>query len=306
MNAQNKINFYNSGSTFATSLNGGANSANYAIVLPIADGTSGQVVKTDGSGNWGWASASTFASADVATSATIAALASSTSMVRMTGSTATTIQGITAGSAGQIIRILNVSSALITLSNQNSSATAANRILLPNGFNEIIYPNYAFELQYDATQSRWTPLSDVDAQTVMGNQTGTAPITGFIGEQLISSVTSVSTASSGNYGDVTSLSLTAGVWDVYAYALISLNGATGVSGQTAGISSTSGNSGTGLTQGLNRIDFLPPTSSGSSSVCIPAYRVIISSTTTYYFKMQITYSTAAPLWFGSLKAIRVG
>lgn len=59
MNAANVINFYNSGGTYYTSLAAGSNSANYAVALPIADGSAGQVLNTNGSGQWGWTTPAT-------------------------------------------------------------------------------------------------------------------------------------------------------------------------------------------------------------------------------------------------------
>jgi len=47
----------------------------------------------------------------------------------------------------------------------------------------------------------------------------TAPTAGKIGEQLISSVATTSLPASGTWGDVTSLSLTAGVWGAIALRL---------------------------------------------------------------------------------------
>lgn len=52
------IEFMNSANTFYTSLAAGSNTANYAAKLPIADGTSGQVLQTNGSGQWSWTTVS--------------------------------------------------------------------------------------------------------------------------------------------------------------------------------------------------------------------------------------------------------
>lgn len=93
--------------------------------------------------------------ADVATSATILALSSTTSNVRMTGSTATTVQGITAGVSGQVIRIYNASSAVVTLSNQNGTASAANRFSSFTGSDVSLAAGSSIFLRYDSTLSRW-------------------------------------------------------------------------------------------------------------------------------------------------------
>ena len=147
------------------------------------------------------------------------------------------------------------------------------------------------------------PLSN--SPLVSSLTTGTtAPAAGKLGEQLISSVTSTSLPASGTWGDVTSLSLTAGVWDVSAYGNFGQGGAAST-GAAIGISTTSGNSSSGLTSGLNRIDFSPPGASAWQAASIVAYRVVITSTTTYYFKASFTYTSTAPVADASLKAVRV-
>jgi Chaperone of endosialidase/Collagen triple helix repeat (20 copies) len=53
----NQVKFNNSTNTFSTSLRAGANIANLSLTLPIADGTVGQVISTDGLGNLSFISA---------------------------------------------------------------------------------------------------------------------------------------------------------------------------------------------------------------------------------------------------------
>ena len=54
----NNLQFNNSANTFSTILKAGANTANATFILPIADGTTGQFLKTDGSGNLSFATGS--------------------------------------------------------------------------------------------------------------------------------------------------------------------------------------------------------------------------------------------------------
>lgn len=141
--------------------------------------------------------------ANVATSATIAALASATSIVRMTGSTTTTIQGIAAGVSGQHLTISNVSSAVVTLSHQNGSATAANRMILPGATDLAIAANSSAELIYDTTQSRWviksaTGTGDV---TLTGSQTLTNKV--LSGNTIASSISGSGTTTFNTTGTVT-------------------------------------------------------------------------------------------------------
>ena len=97
---------------------------------------------------------------DVATAASIAALdPSNSSVVRLTGSTATTVQGVLAGTYGQIVNVYNVSSAAVTLSHENGSASAANRIVCPGSVSAIVAAGKSASLVYDKVQARWIVMT---------------------------------------------------------------------------------------------------------------------------------------------------
>lgn len=124
---------------------------------------------------------------DVATTATIAALSSSTSNVRMTGSTATTIQGIVAGVSGQQLRLYNASSAVVTLSNQNVTASAANRFSSFSGSDVTLAAGACIFLRYDSTLSRW--VQDTNAVGAVSSGGGLNYITDTDGLSIGSWVT---------------------------------------------------------------------------------------------------------------------
>lgn len=92
---------------------------------------------------------------DVATSATIAALSATKALVNLTGSTATDIQGIDATGVTKTIVIHNGSSATVTVKHEDASATAANRIKLPNSRDITVLADSSLELFYSSTDSRW-------------------------------------------------------------------------------------------------------------------------------------------------------
>lgn len=165
MLADTGVQFNNSGNTFSTTLKAGTNTGNVTFTLPIADGTSGQVIQTNASGVLSFTSVTaTTSRGDTATASTIAALSSSTSVQRLTGSTATVLQGIAAGNAGQSLIVYNVSSAEIEIAHQNSSATAANRIINASGVNVALQPNWCAYFIYDDSQSRWITAHTTTAQ----------------------------------------------------------------------------------------------------------------------------------------------
>jgi hypothetical protein len=137
---------------------------------------------------------------------------------------------------------------------------------------------------------------------------GTADATsGNVGQYVSSSVSALSSgAGSGVWNDMTSISLTAGDWDISAIASWHANSASGITRCAMGISTTSGNSSSGMTQGNNLCE-LPtaPTSAADVTLTVPAYRVRVSATTTYYLKNTMTYSAGTPQYQGRISARRV-
>lgn len=100
---------------------------------------------------------------DVATTATINALSNASSAIKFTGSTATTVNGISGGwdtaatgfTGHKLKWWFNESTALVSLTNENASASAANRIQTPRGGTVPYYPGEGGFAYYDANQSRW-------------------------------------------------------------------------------------------------------------------------------------------------------
>lgn len=127
-------------------------------------------------------------------------------------------------------------------------------------------------------------------------------------ESVVSSATNVP-GTTGAWGDVTSIALTAGDWDLTGMLFVTRNGATvvGINGEI-GISSTSGNSASGLVLGSNRMA-VDSNNSGSTfvsySLTIASYRVNISSPTTYYLKQNIAFSAGTPQSQGRISARRI-
>lgn len=106
--------------------------------------------------------------------------------------------------------------------------------------------------------------------------------------------TNVNCTTSNQYKDFASLLLPAGTWDLFGQLVFALNGATQTACE-AGISSTSGNSGTGLTYGTTLTPVLPPNSNTYSPALIVPFRIGIASATTYYLKGAATYSAGTPV-----------
>ncbi len=140
-----------------------------------------------------------------------------------------------------------------------------------------------------------------------GTDTNDNAAAGYIGEYVeAKSSTAANYPTSGQYGDANSISLTAGDWDVTFQVNFIANGASW-SRIDSGISTTSGNSATGLASGDN-LRILTQTSAASptgQTVDISSYRMSLSGTTTVYGKVRSDYSAATAQYTYRLSARRV-
>ena len=138
----------------------------------------------------------------------------------------------------------------------------------------------------------------VSSQNLVGRTDGVAPSAGYIGER-ISSATNLSVTSGANT-TITSITLTAGVWDVsFAAASAGLASATEFD---AGIA-TATNSQTGWVFADTYASCLMSGGSANVSVSIPGWRTNITSTTTYYLTCNRTGGTSATA-YGRITAVR--
>ena len=146
------------------------------------------------------------------------------------------------------------------------------------------------------------------AVAIRGTATNDSASAGFVGEYIEAKNSSnTNFPTSGQYGDANSLSLTAGDWDV-TFTVVSKAATATWTRAWIGISSTSGNSSTGLNEGENFV--LNNWASSSStptivSATVPSYRVSIASTTPYYGKVYSEYSAGTPAYTYKLSARRV-
>lgn len=176
--------------------------------------------------------------------------------------------------------------------------------------------NFGFSVTANANANRFqitkiNPIQTVNGSSgptptvsVIGTATNDNAASGYLGEYL-ESIVSSSTAcpTSGNYADATSLVLTPGDWDLSGIIIYRPSGAT-LNAKELGITTTSGNSGSGLVYGNNHITN-DNAATSDLAITIPLVRASISTQTTYYLKMRTTYASGSPLYVCSLKARRV-
>lgn len=110
-----------------------------------------------------------------ASSGTINNLAVTTGHLAFTSSSATVLTGVVAQTSGARVLIHNapssgVSTAILTIKNESTSSTAANRFSPPGGVDYVLQPNDSVWAEYSGTTSRW--LIDPIGASASASQNG--------------------------------------------------------------------------------------------------------------------------------------
>ena len=149
-------------------------------------------------------------------------------------------------------------------------------------------------------------FTDYSTQGITGTATNNAAAAGKVGQYIESIAASTNFPSTTTFGDLTSISLTAGDWDVTAFGYAEVASGTWTVARV-GISSTTGNSSSGLTLGTNEAlqSCNPANAMVNIPLVVPSFRVSLASTTTYYMKFSATYSAGQPVCRGRISARRV-
>lgn len=218
----------------------------------------------------------------------------------LTGGTTSTapIQSIASvGTSGQVLTS-NGAGALPTF--QTSTASG---VVNAGTANQVAY--YAASASTVSGTNAFIVGANGPNGVIVGTNTNDSAAAGKVGEYVESVVSAVNFPTSAAYGDLTSISLTAGDWDVTFNWYAAANGSANT-GIYTGISQTSGNSTTGLVNGSNwQQASFPPTASNNAFNVIAAYRQSLSGTTTIYAKFMSTYTVATPQMYGRLSARRM-
>lgn len=140
-----------------------------------------------------------------------------------------------------------------------------------------------------------------------GTATNDDAAAGYIGEYQSTNQTSfVSAGSSNTWFNITSMSLSAGDWDVTGVVMAQNNGATTTANTTEiAISVNSGNTTSDHVIDLNWVPMVTPQTSPNQPIgTIPVYRLKLSGTTTVYLKAIATYTGGPYQARGRLSARR--
>lgn len=227
------------------------------------------------------------------------------------GGASNTLASVGPGTSGQILQ---------SAGNASNPAYSTSTYPTTNAVNTLLYASSANVMAALATansgvlttSSSGVPSIDTTNFSVLttgvqmkGNNTNTAPPSGFIGEQIRSSVLvgSAVVLSNGTVANVTSISLTAGIWDVSLVAAFTGSGT--ATNLLANISSTSasivGNQGDNVVQ-----TSISGNANTDSYLTIPSYRVTLSSTTSIYLVVRALFASGAVTAYGTIRATRVG
>jgi len=188
---------------------------------------------------------------------------------------------------------VNLVTNAIQLSSSNSALTAG-----------------AGTLTYNAILSDTTngtlSTTTLTPKGLVGMQNSTAPSAGFIGEQIRSALGSGSaiTLSTGTGANVTSISLTPGIWDVSGIVMFGGGAITGTIYQ-ASISTVSAASGTKGDNFVEGTAAWSPTAVATTTLTIPSYRISLAATTTVYLTTAAAFTLGTVVAFGRISATRV-
>lgn len=148
-------------------------------------------------------------------------------------------------------------------------------------------------------------VTNVNGTKIRGTTTNDTAANGFVGEVVTAEVSVyANAATSTQFKDCTSVALTAGDWDISLFIVLKANGAT-VTEWEAGIGTSTGNSSTGLVDGTNATEGGIPTAAFIAHISVPEWPTQISGSTTYYAKVEATYSVATPQYRCRITARRV-
>lgn len=149
-----------------------------------------------------------------------------------------------------------------------------------------------------------TRITSAGGFQIQGTTTNDSATAGFVGEVIQSVESSPVTApATTEYGNVTSISLTAGDWLVSAMG--NFDGGTTITQLAFAISIYSGNTTTDHVTGSNVAFDQPNTATNDKSIAIPSYHLQLAATTTVYMKERADYTGTAPRCRGRISAVRI-
>lgn len=145
--------------------------------------------------------------------------------------------------------------------------------------------------------------SNFGKMRIVGSATNDSATAGDIGETTASAVAvgAAQALTTDTVANITSITLTAGDWDVYGNVNVAYTSAT-VTQSSAGFSTTSATIPTDGSEGYNAVQLTTTTATGS--VPLSMGRLSLASTTTVYLVVKSTFSAGSAAAFGKITARR--
>ncbi len=199
----------------------------------------------------------------------------------------------------------------VTQGGTGLAATTANQILYSSATNVIAGLATANSGVVD-TSSSGVPQVDTTNFAVLttgvqlkGNNTNTAPPAGFLGEAISSYISSPVSLTSATTTRITSIDLTAGIWDISSLVGYTVDSTTSLTKGQASINTTS--SAINANFGDQSSSFQTAANVGCQPVLgNPSFRALLSATTTYYLNANATFTVSTCGVYGRISATRVG
>lgn len=199
----------------------------------------------------------------------------------------------------------------ITIPNPGNAVTSANVLLDQGNITVNGVWTFAANVVFNSVINSNIAFASTSTQGIVGTTTNNNAASGNVGEYISSSVVqgSALTITSGQFIDVTSISLTAGDWDVTGIVGMTNFGSVTTNSNSlfeGGISTTTGNSGTGLVLGDSAVIIQPAglnVSNSDITGVIPAVRMSFAGTGSVYLKATANVANAKA--YGRISARRV-
>lgn len=219
-----------------------------------------------------------------------------TTALTLGGTNATITGGTAAGGTASAISIggaLTITDCAINSSNTNAIT----------GAGSVTYSGLYFSSTSNTINTTTQNLRVTAGGEYKGRGTNTAPSATMLGEEVRSylaeaSGVSLTTAAAAN---VTSISLTPGIWDVNGIVMF---GGGPVTGTATGASIVTTSATTG-TQGDNYITSPIVSTILDYGIAIPQYRISLNATTTVYLTAIAIFTVGAVVAYGRISAVRV-
>ncbi len=327
--ANGETRYNNSANTFYTGFKGGEAAANKIWTLPLVDGSSGQVLGTDGSAVLGWYTALTnpmTAVSDAIVGGTSGAV------TRLNTLLLGDIKVLTPVSASYAVT--SAAPGVFTVNSHGmSTGQKAYVTVTQNGFtaNTTYYVNSTGANTFtlcttlaNAVAGTGITSSGTVAGTIVsgglvltsgtkGSLTSDLATAGYVGELIENNFTGNNTVTTNTVQDVESgtpsgITLTPGTWDISGQMIFSPAAGTSNSIYTGWIGTATGNSTTGrdLNRNYSTLSFATNINGGNNTtLIIPIYRVTLSVNTTYYLKTACTFITSTMTVNGNIRATRI-